>query len=166
MKEIITKGIAILMLMLSVFPTGSKDKTAIPKEETTEQTTQEQTTQEQTTRAECKEYEFICKVVMAECGHEPYNGIVAVAQCFKNAMKRDDLTAYETVKVYGYTSNRKTPNNAVKRAVAGVFCHGKGVTEEEILYFYNPSICSSSFHESQDFVIEIGNHRFFKRKGK
>lgn len=146
-----------------------------PKAEIMEPTTSEtkapatvkaSTTTEPTTRAECEEYDFICSVVMSECGHEPYNGIVAVAQCLKNAMKRDDLTAYEAVKRYGYTRNRKTPNNAVRRAVADVFCHGKGVTDEPILYFYNPKLCTSAFHESQDFVIEIGNHKFFKRKGR
>ena len=103
-------------------------------------------------------------VVMAECGGEPREGIIAVAQCILNAAEKSDISPVEAVKKYGYTSIRKEPNEAVKEAVKAVFDNGETVTDEPILYFYATYIYSA-WHESQKFVIEIGNHRFFKAKG-
>lgn len=104
-------------------------------------------------------------VVMAECGGEPREGIIAVAQCILNACEESNISPTEAVKRYGYTSIRKEPNEAVKEAVKAVFDNGETVTEEPILYFYATYIYSA-WHESQELVVEIGNHRFFKAKGE
>ena len=52
----------------------------------------------------------------------------------------------------------------VKDAVAAVFDRGETVVDEPILYFYNPALVTSDFHESQIFVIEEGGHRFFAER--
>lgn len=104
-------------------------------------------------------------VVMAECGGEPRDGIIAVAQCILNACEESGLRPHETLKKYGYTHIRKEPSEAVKEAVCAVFDRGETVTDEPILYFYATYIYSA-WHESQVFVTEIGNHRFFKAKGE
>ena len=39
---------------------------------------------------------------------------------------------------------------------------GQTVTDEPILFFYNPDRCSSDWHESQSYVMTICCHRFFK----
>ena len=49
-------------------------------------------------------------------------------------------------------------------AVAAVFDRGETVVDEPILYFYNPALVTSDFHESQIFVIEEGGHRFFAER--
>lgn len=41
---------------------------------------------------------------------------------------------------------------------------GETVVDEPILYFYNPALVTSDFHESQIFVIEEGGHRFFAER--
>lgn len=105
------------------------------------------------------------RVIMAEAGGEPREGIIAVAQCILNAAEKSNISPVEAVKKYGYTSIRKEPNEAVKEAVKAVFDDGETVTEEPILYFYAAYIYSA-WHESQEFVAEIGNHRFFKAKGE
>lgn len=48
--------------------------------------------------------------------------------------------------------------------VAAVFDRGETVVDEPILYFYNPALVTSDFHESQIFVIEEGGHRFFTER--
>lgn len=102
-------------------------------------------------------------VVMAECGGEPREGIIAVAQCILNAAEREGVRPTEAIKRYGYTPIRKTPSEAVASAVSAVFDSGETVTDEPILYFYATYIYSA-WHESQEFVTEIGNHRFFKAR--
>lgn len=105
---------------------------------------------------------MIEQVVSAESRGEPYEGQVAVAQCILNACLKDDIAPEQAIVQYKYTSNRAEPTESVKEAVAAVFDRGEGVTGEPILYFYAPDLVTSEFHESQDFVIEIGCHRFFK----
>ena len=112
------------------------------------------------------EFNEVCEVVMAEAGGECYEGQMAVAQCILNASLKDDIRPTEAIKKYKYTNYRKTPSESVKEAVTSVFTDGEKVTEEEILFFYAPRFCTSEWHESQNFVIEIGQHRFFSLKEK
>lgn len=109
-----------------------------------------------------EERTLIEQVVSAESRGEPYDGQVAVAQCILNACLKDGIRPEAVLKKYHYTKARVEPTSSVCAAVAAVFDRGEGVTEEPILYFYNPHLCNSEFHESQIFVIEIQNHRFFK----
>ena len=105
------------------------------------------------------------RVMMAECGGEERDGMIAVGQCILNACEESGLRPHEVLKKYGYTHIRKEPSEAVKEAVCAVFDRGETVTDEPILYFYATYIYSA-WHESQEFVTEIGNHRFFKAKEK
>ena len=105
---------------------------------------------------------LIEQVVSAESRGEPYDGQVAVAQCILNACLKHDIEPERAIEKYKYTTNRAEPTDSVKEAIAAVFDRGDGVTSEPIIFFYAPELVTSEFHESQDFVIEIGCHRFFK----
>ena len=63
---------------------------------------------------------------------------------------------------YKYSGWNENPTESVKEAVAAVFDRGETVVDDPILYFYAPKYTESRWHESQDFVIEVGGHRFFK----
>lgn len=109
------------------------------------------------------------RIVAGEAGHEPLLGKKAVAQCILNAMKQDDLTASEVRKTYQYSGWMKEnfPTNypedwaEVQQAVWCVFDNGEKVTEENILWFYAPKYSEGSWHNTQKFVVEISNHRFY-----
>ena len=111
---------------------------------------------------------FIECVVAGEAGGEPYEGKLAVAQCYFDAMIKDGLSAREVRDVYQYSGwnehldeqNRNVYMDVVD-AVSDVFDRGHFVTDKPILYFYNPSVVYSGWHEAQEFEIEIGGHRFF-----
>lgn len=105
------------------------------------------------------------RVVMAESGGESYKGQMLVAQCILNAAEKEGISPSEAVVKYKYTKSRPEPTDQVRQAVSAVFDLGETVTDEPILYFYNPKHCVSSWHESQVFVIEVGGHRFFKLNG-
>ena len=109
-----------------------------------------------------EERTLIEQVVSAESRGEPYDGQVAVAQCILNACLKDGIRPAEAIVEYKYTKSRVEPTSSVRAAVAAAFDRGEGVTDEPIVYFYNPVIGCGDFHETQIFVIEIKNHRFFK----
>ena len=112
------------------------------------------------------EQNLVERVVMAEAGGEPYEGQIAVAQCILNACEKEDKRPGEIIKIYKYSTNRPNPSESVKTAVRAVFRDGIKVTDEPILYFYNPEKVTSVWHESQMYVLTVGNHRFFKEAKK
>ncbi len=101
------------------------------------------------------------QVVMAEAGGEPYEGQVAVAQCIRDTAIRDGLTVAEVIIEYKYTPDRKEPSESVQRAVRAAFDDGESVIDTAY-YFYAPALVKSKWHEAQEFVAEIGGHRFFR----
>ena len=111
---------------------------------------------------------FIESVVAGECAYEPYEGKLAVAQCYFDAMIKDGLTAREVKEVYqyaGWNSDLDKQDRKmyieVMEAVHDIFDVGQFVTEKPILFFYSPSLCDSPWHESQNYVMTIGGHKFF-----
>ena len=111
---------------------------------------------------------FIECVVAGEAAGEPYEGKLAVAQCYFDAMIKDELTAREVRDVYQYSGwnehldiqNRNAYMDVVD-AVSDVFDRGHFVTEKPILFFYAPALCDSPWHESQNYAMMIGGHKFF-----
>ena len=107
-------------------------------------------------------------IVAGEAKGESLLGKMAVAQCILNAMKQDGLTASEVHEIYQYSGwddelqylNPKAWEE-VCYAVWCVFDNGEVVTQENILWFYNPNKAQGNFHNTQKFVLEIGNHRFY-----
>lgn len=111
-------------------------------------------------------------IVAGESGIEPYWGKVAVASCILNACLLEDKRPEEIQTMYSYAGWKPIEEfesecmmaygntelaDEVREAVSQVFDRGE-VLNNEILWF-----CSgySEWHESQKFVIEISNHRFF-----
>jgi spore germination cell wall hydrolase CwlJ-like protein len=101
------------------------------------------------------------RVVMAEAGGEPYEGQVAVAQCIRDTAIRDKLRPSEVIVEYKYTPDRKEPTQSVQEAVRAVFDDGESVIDTAY-YFYAPALVTSKWHEAQEFVTELGGHRFFR----
>ena len=112
------------------------------------------------------ERDTVERVVMAEAGAEPYEGQIAVAQCILNACEHEDIRPDEIVTEYQYTDKRPDPTDEVKAAVSAVFDDGETVTDREILYFYAPELCESEWHETQEYVMTVGGHRFFEEAVK
>jgi N-acetylmuramoyl-L-alanine amidase len=110
------------------------------------------------------ERDLIERVVMAESGGESYKGQMLVCQCILNACEIDGIRPAKVIKKYAYAKSRPEPSDSVKRAVSAVFDKGETVTDEAIVYFYAPKMVRSEFHESQRFVVEEGNHKFFCAK--
>ena len=111
---------------------------------------------------------FIESVMAGECAYEPYEGKLAVAQCYFDAMVKSGLSAREVQKAYGYVAwndqlDKQNPKMYIEvmDAVHDIFDMGQFVTEKPILFFYAPSLCDSPWHESQNYAMTIGGHKFF-----
>lgn len=113
------------------------------------------------------EEEFItaCRMVMGEAGAEPYDGMIAVAQCILAACQADGIVPSEVRTEYRYAGWKEEYSDKVERAVLAVFRDGTRVCDEEIIFFYAPKICTSKWHETQVYVLTIGGHKFFAEKG-
>ena len=104
---------------------------------------------------------IVCQVVQTEAGCEPYAGKVAVAQCILQACEDDGIRPDVAVRKYGYSKNRPEPSQEALDAVQDVFDFWHVATTEPIKYFYAPDRTTSSWHETQIYVMTINGHRFF-----
>ena len=109
---------------------------------------------------------FIESVVAGECAYEPYEGKLAVAQCYFDAMIKGGLTAREVKEVYQYAGWNPDLDKQDRKmyievmdAVHDIFDMGQFVTEKPILFFYAPSLCDSPWHESQNYAMTSGGHK-------
>lgn len=103
-------------------------------------------------------------IVQGEAGGEDLKGKMLVAQCLLNACVESDIQPSKARVQLKYSGWKTNVSDETKRAVREVFDNGYQVVKEPILYFYAPKLCTSKWHETQDFVIEHGCHRFFARK--
>lgn len=115
------------------------------------------------------EWKIVASMVAGESGNQNYDGKWAVASCIFNACIKDGLQPSEVKKVYQYSGwvdwdewENQNPKSAqeVEDAIEQVFTLGN-VLSPDILWFYNPKLVSSSFHESQRYYFTIGDHDFF-----
>ena len=120
------------------------------------------------------DYNYVLRVVAAECRGEPLEGQMGVAQCIRETSKATGMTPEEVVKQINPNGTRQysTPvsmdlvNDNVREACERVFINGESAVDEPIRYFYSIRNGGySSWHEnSLEYVITIGNHKFFKAK--
>ena len=103
-------------------------------------------------------------IVEGEAGGESYEGKLWVATCLRNAMEKDNLSAEQVRIEYQYAGWSEKVSEDTKNAVKEVFVLGNKM-HDSVLWFYAPKWCESEWHESQQFVAEIGGHRFFCQKG-
>ena len=103
-------------------------------------------------------------IVEGEAGSESYEGKLWVATCLRNAMEKDNLSAEQVRIDYQYAGWSEKVSEDTKNAVKEVFVFGNKM-HDSVLWFYAPEWCNSEWHESQQFVAEIGGHRFFCQKG-
>lgn len=109
-----------------------------------------------------QERALVERCVMAEAGNESFKGQMAVAQAILDGTLRSGVDVATSIKRYRIVSKTKVPvSDSVKRAVSAVFDDGQRVTSEKMDLWYAPKRVYSSWHESQNYVTTIGNHKFF-----
>ena len=117
---------------------------------------------------------YITLVVLAEARGESVIGQMAVAQCILDGAIYYNTDPVSLCEKLGYAApwdgsgvdedRYASLYNIASDAVARVFDEGSRAIYSRVIFFYAPEICESEWHESQNYVATIGNHRFFDIK--
>ena len=100
------------------------------------------------------------RLVMGEAGSMGYLGCALVAQSIRDAMNRSNTSSIDQIiSQYQYFgSTAIEPNSDVKSAVSYIFDNNGAAVQHRVICFY---IGSSSWHETQTFITQVGGVRFF-----
>lgn len=96
--------------------------------------------------------------VMAVAGGESTLCQQAAAQAIRNACEDYGLSVTQVLNEWKYPADSNVSDD-VKAAVAYIIDH-KAINER-LHCFYNPAVQNGDWHESQTFVLQIGDVRFF-----
>lgn len=105
------------------------------------------------------------RLCMGEFGSGGFIGAALIAQSVKDAMCFDGYsTVADVIKYYRYDGRTDVgTNDACRQAVRYIFDDNHDAVQHRLLYMYNPYLCTSSFHESQRFILSYQGVRFFDR---
>lgn len=109
------------------------------------------------------DWDYVCRVVMAEAGGEDDDSILAVCQAIQNTACRTLLNPEEVVRLYGYTQPAETATERVRKACERVFLLGytyEPIKDAELFYSVRSDFYSA-WHEQYDFVTQVGDIKFF-----
>ncbi len=100
------------------------------------------------------------RLVMGEAGANGFNGCALVAQAIRDAMNRSHTSSIDAIisEYQYYAPTNRQPNQNVKDAVAYIFDENGSAVQHRVLCFYSGK---SSWHETQNFVVECNGERFF-----
>lgn len=103
------------------------------------------------------------RVVMRESGYCGYNAMALVAQCMRDAWIRSGASSADAViSNYGYSGSMSlNPTAECKDVVSYIFDQGGSAVQHRVLFYYASDYCSSSWHESQNYICAVGAERFF-----
>lgn len=102
------------------------------------------------------------RIVMGESGNMSKEGMALVCQSLRDAYVYGGYSSIaSTINSMGYVAPYKTPSQEVKDIVRYIFDEGGSAAEHRVLVFYACNICSSSWHESQCFIYQVGSVRYF-----
>ena len=107
--------------------------------------------------------ELLEHLVMGEAGNEGFIGAALVAQAIRDAIVYKGFTSVAEVRnALSYSGNiDNTPNADTLSAVSYIFDQGGCAVKHTVYYFYAFHKTESKWHESQQFITQVGNHRFF-----
>ncbi len=103
------------------------------------------------------------RMLMGEAGGMGFDGMALVAQCIRDTYVNGSYSSMQELfsdnGYYGSTSY--TPSSTAKEVVNYIFDQGGSAVQHSIRVFYASDICSSAWHEAQDYVCSYGYVRFF-----
>lgn len=112
-----------------------------------------------------KDLDIAERLVMGEAGTMGFTGCCLVAQAIRDTYYYAGFKSIESVRIgYGYDGSIKyKPNEAARKAVKYILKQGHSAVQHRLLYFYNPRLCESKWHEKQDYILTFKDVRFFDR---
>ena len=100
--------------------------------------------------------------VMFEAGRDKPEAQMMIAQCILDGSLRNGCSVSQTISSCQINSVAYDKvSDEVKESVSRVFDDAERITEDMADIWYNPGLFESSWHEAQEYVITVGNFRFF-----
>lgn len=107
--------------------------------------------------------EQLAHLVMGEFGTGGFAGCALIAQSVRDAMVKFGYSSVDEViremQYSGWYSGK--PSDFVYEAIDYVFTQGNAAVQHQILVMYATHIMYSSWHESQEFVVQYETVKFF-----
>lgn len=112
-----------------------------------------------------RDREILENLVFGEAGNQGFIGCALVAQAIRDMYILGNFDSIDAVRRNcGYSGSiSKGTNQDAKDAVAFIFDQGGYAVKHRVLYFYAPQYSAGKFHNTQNFIIEYKDHRFFDR---
>ena len=103
------------------------------------------------------------RILMGEAGGEGYIGMALVAQCIRDTYVNGSYSSIaQLLKQNGYYgSTSMAPSSTAMDVVNYIFDQGGSAVQHNVRIFYASNMCSSAWHESQEFVCQWNYVRFF-----
>ena len=103
------------------------------------------------------------RILMGEAGGEGFIGMALVAQCIRDTYINGSYSSIaQLLKANGYYgSTSMAGSETAKEVVNYIFDQGCSAVQHDIRIFYASNMCSSAWHESQEFVVQYNYVRFF-----
>lgn len=114
-----------------------------------------------------EEIELLAKIINAEAGNQPYEGMLAVGNVVLNRVESDGFP--DTIRGVIYQKGQFQPvsNGAINKPpseeaiqAAKAVLEGVRVIDEDVIFFYNPKISTSKWIFTRHVVFKIGDHAF------
>lgn len=103
------------------------------------------------------------RILMGEAGSQGFDGMALVAQCIRDTYVSGSYSSMKQLLVQNgyYGSTSITPSQTAKEVVNYIFDQGGSAVQHSIRVFYASNLCSSPWHESQQYVCSYGYVRYF-----
>ncbi len=103
------------------------------------------------------------RIIMGEAGSQGFDGMALVAQCIRDTYICGSYSSMKQLLVQNgyYGSTSITPSQTAKDVVSYIFDQGGSAVQHSIRVFYASNLCSSPWHEAQEYVCSYGYVRYF-----
>ena len=101
-------------------------------------------------------------VIMGEAGGEGYVGACILAQTIRdNWLAGGYSSAQDVISGCQYYGWMDSTNDDVENAISFIFDQGGVAVQHRIRYMYATSMCYSSWHETQNYILTYGSVKYF-----
>ena len=106
-----------------------------------------------------------CQIVQGEAGGEGFESCCLVAQCLRDSMLSLGYSSIKEVQEKCKYDGWKEEYGAdAINAVNYIFDHNRNAIAHRVMFFYATNLCSSKWHETQNYLVTVNKTRFFDMK--
>lgn len=106
-----------------------------------------------------------CQIVQGEAGGEGFESCCLVAQCLRDSMLSLGYSSIKEVQEKcKYDGWKEEYSQDAINAVNYIFDHNRNAIAHRVMFFYATNLCSSKWHETQNYIVTVNKTRFFDMK--